>query len=69
MRSRCGPIDIHDSSSTLGIQVSYADRFHPQEVIPTSRITASLGLAQVDSHLLQEKIWIMISFDHVRMFF
>lgn len=34
----------------LGIQVSYADQFHPQEVIPTSRIAAPLRLAQVYSH-------------------
>jgi len=57
---------IFCSSSTLGIQVSYADVYQPQEVIPVDQIVAPLGLIEVQSRIARRKLWITISFDHVR---
>ncbi|PPQ79796.1 hypothetical protein CVT26_012594 [Gymnopilus dilepis] len=57
------PWDLY--SSILGIQVSHADRFHPPEIIPVSRISAPLGIAKIFLNSIQSEVWVAISFDHV----
>jgi len=55
-----------NSSATLGIYVSYANGFHPLEVISTEQIAAPVGLIEVQSRIARRNLWISISFDHVR---
>lgn len=56
-------IDSFFEFLTLGIQVSYAHRYHEVEVIPVSHIVAPLGKVEVQSR--GQLLWITISFDHV----
>ncbi|KAJ3508326.1 hypothetical protein NLJ89_g5817 [Agrocybe chaxingu] len=56
------PWDLY--ASTLGIQVAYADRYFPPEIIPITQIVAPIGLIEVHSRKIQAPVWITISFDH-----
>jgi hypothetical protein len=53
------------SSSVLGIHVSYANAFHPMEIIPCSSIDCPLALVPVYLNTISRDIWIAVSFDHV----
>ncbi|KAG1900836.1 uncharacterized protein F5891DRAFT_1225460 [Suillus fuscotomentosus] len=50
--------------STLGIHTSYANDYHPYEIIPVSRITSPLALIPVHSNIVKKHLWISVSFDH-----
>ncbi|KII86134.1 hypothetical protein PLICRDRAFT_115269 [Plicaturopsis crispa FD-325 SS-3] len=52
-------------ASTLGIHVSYAERFHPHEMIPVSIIEGPLALVPIHSERIHQDLWVSISFDHV----
>lgn len=53
------------SASTLGIHTTYANQFHPAEVVPISRIVGPLALIPVYSRIINKDLWISVSFDHV----
>ncbi|KAG1734538.1 hypothetical protein EDD22DRAFT_1011418 [Suillus occidentalis] len=52
--------------STLGIHTSYANNYHPYEIIPVSRIASPLALIPVHSNIVKKHLWISVSFDHVQ---
>ncbi|KZT29817.1 hypothetical protein NEOLEDRAFT_1055472 [Neolentinus lepideus HHB14362 ss-1] len=59
------PWDLY--ASTLGIHVSYADKFAEYEVIPVDRIDTPVALIPIFSKQIQSPLWVSISFDHVRI--
>ncbi|KAL0056601.1 hypothetical protein AAF712_016795 [Marasmius tenuissimus] len=50
----------------LGINVSYAGKLDPLAIISASSIEAPVALIPVFSNVIQQELWITISFDHVR---
>ena len=51
----------------MGIQVSYANKYHAPEIVPISSIDSPFAHVEVDSAIAHCRLSIAISFDHVRM--
>ena len=44
----------------------YAHRYHRYEVIPATSFDSPLALIPVHSNIIQQDLWVCVSFDHVR---
>jgi hypothetical protein len=53
------------SADLPGIHVSYADTYHVSEIIPIMQIDSLLALIPIYSQVIQCKLWVTVSFDHV----
>ncbi|RXW19193.1 hypothetical protein EST38_g6659 [Candolleomyces aberdarensis] len=52
-------------ASVLGIYTSYAEQYHPPEIIPASDIDCPLALIPAKHFSTNVDLWISVSFDHV----
>ncbi|KZT25039.1 hypothetical protein NEOLEDRAFT_1156520 [Neolentinus lepideus HHB14362 ss-1] len=56
------PWDLY--ASTLGIYVTYAETFADYEVISMDRVNAPMALIPIFSRLIEQELFVCISFDH-----